>query len=164
MIGSFGRDLMAKWIVGTGIDNYISDLQNLLYNSEESAKRAVYVGAGIVTDEIRGAINGLPIGQPRQGKVTSAQKAGLLAGLGISSFKVTGSFINVKVGMDGYNSMVTKKYPKGQPNALIARSLESGTSFSPRHAFIGPAVARSQKRAEEAIAKQLEEEIKKSMS
>lgn len=156
---------MAKWMIGvSGIDNYIGDLEKLLSMSSENIKRAVYIGAGIVTDEVRKSIQALPLGQPKHGKVTAAQKAGLLNGLGISGFRTAINYVNVKVGMDGYNDFATKSYPRGQPNAMIARSLESGTSFSPKHPFIGPAVARSQKRAEEAIAKALDEEIKKIMS
>ena len=77
--------------------------------------------------------------------------------------KLRCTFINVKVGMDGYNSETSRKYPKGQPNALIARSLESGSSFAPKRAFIGPAVNRTKGAAEKAIAQKLEEEIKKTM-
>lgn len=155
---------MAKWTVGTGIDNYIKNLQDLEFSSEESAKRAVYEGAKIVTDAIRASIQGLPIGPPREGKVTQAQKAGLLEGLGIAGFRKDGTFINVKVGMDGYNSEKSRKYPNGQPNALIARSLESGSSFAPKRPFIGPAVNRTKGAAEKAIAEKLEEEIKKTMN
>lgn len=155
---------MAKWTVGTGIDNYIKNLQDLEFGSEESAKRAVYEGAKIVTDAIRANIQALPVGPPREGKVTQAQKAGLLEGLGIAGFRKDGTFINVKVGMDGYNSEKSRKYPNGQPNALIARSLESGSSFAPKRPFIGPAVNRTKGAAEKAIAEKLEEEIKKTMN
>lgn len=154
---------MAKWIVGNGIDKYIKDLEDLEFGADEMAKRAVYEGAAIVTNGIRASIEALPVGPPREGKVTAEQKAGLLAGLGIAGFRMDGSFLNVKVGMDGYNSVRSKKYPKGQPNALIARSLESGSSFAPKRAFIGPAVNRTKNAAEQAIANKLDEEIKKVM-
>lgn len=154
---------MAKWTVGKGIDKYIQDLQNLEFGSEEMAKRAVYEGAKIVTDAIRTSIQALPVGPPREGKVTQAQKAGLLEGLGIAGFRKDGTFINVKVGMDGYNSVKSKKFPNGQPNALIARSLESGSSFAPKRPFIGPSVNRTKGAAERAIAEKLDDEIKKVM-
>lgn len=155
---------MAKWIVGDGIDSYITKLGDLEFGAEESIKRAAYEGAAIVTNAIRANISGLPVGNPKDGKVTAAQKAGLQAGLGISRFRKDGSFINVKVGMDGYNSTVSKKYPKGQPNAMIARSLESGSSFAPKHPFIGPAVSATKGAAEAAMKTKLDEEISKVMS
>lgn len=154
---------MAKWTIGKGIDNYIKNLQDLEFGSEEMAKQAVYEGAKIVTDAIRASIEALPVGPPREGKVTQKQKQGLLDGLGIAGFRKDGSFINVKVGMDGYNGETSRKYPKGQPNALIARSLESGSSFAPKRPFIGPAVSRTRRAAEKAIADKLDEEIKKKM-
>ena len=82
----------------------------------------------------------------------------------IAGFRQDGTFINVKVGMDGYNSETSKKYPKGQPNALIARSLESGSSFAPKRPFIGPSVNRTKGAAERAIAEKLDDEIKKVMN
>ena len=63
--------------------------------------------------------------------------------------------------MDGYNSTVTKKYPKGQPNAMIIRALESGTSFRSRNPVITRATNAAKGAAEAAIQKQMDEEIKK---
>ena len=154
---------MARWTVGTGIDNYIKNLEELTYGTDEMIKRAVYEGAKIVTDAIRTNINALPVGPPREGKVTKKQKAGLLEGLGISRFRMDGSFLNVKVGMDGYNAETSKKHPKGQANAMIARALESGSSFAPKHPFIGPAVNATKASAEEAIAKAFDEQCEQLM-
>ena len=69
---------MAKWTIGKGIDNYIKNLQDLEFGSEEMAKQAVYEGAKIVTDAVRASIEALPVGPPREGKVTQKQKQGLL--------------------------------------------------------------------------------------
>jgi len=154
---------MAKWTVGKGIENYIKNLEDLEFGADEMAKRAVYEAAKIVTDAIRVNIQALPVGPPREGKVTQAQKAGLLEGLGIAGFRKDGSFINVKVGEDGYNSETSRKHPKGQANAMIARSLESGSSFAPKRPFIGPAVRRTKDAAEKTMAEKLDEEIKKVM-
>ena len=43
---------MAKFQVGQGIDEYISQLQNLEFNSEDIIGRAIYKGADIVADAI----------------------------------------------------------------------------------------------------------------
>lgn len=154
---------MAKWTIGKGIDNYIRQLGDLEFGAEEMAKEAVYEGAKIVTDAVRASIEALPVGPPREGKVTALQKQGLLDGLGIAGFRKDGSFINVKVGEDGYNGERSRKYPRGQPNALIARSLESGSSFAPKRPFIAPAVSQTRRAAEKAIENKLDEEIKKTM-
>lgn len=154
---------MAKWIVGHGLDEYISKLGNLARDSEETCKRAGYEGAAIVADAIRSNIQALPTGQFREGKLTAPQKAGLLEGLGITHFRNDSGFIHVKIGMDGYNSTVNKAFPKGQPNALIARTIESGTYKIPKHPFIAPAVSKTKRQAEERMKQVIEQQISEKM-
>ena len=157
---------MAKLYINPGIDTYIADLTKLFNDSEEICKRSAYEGARIVADKCRAGIEGLPVRSysKRSGMVsgvTASQKEGLLAGLGIAHFRNDGGFINVKIGMDGYNSTKTKQFPNGQPNALIIRSLESGTSFRARNPVITKATNAARGPAEAAIQKQMDEEIKK---
>lgn len=157
---------MAKLTINPGIDTYISDLTKLYDESEEICKRSAYMGAKIVADRCRAEISNIPTRNFNRSSgmvngITATQKAGLLEGLGISHFRTDGSFINVKIGMDGYNAQTTKKYPKGQPNAMIIRSLESGTSFRSRNPVITRATNAARGAAEQAIKKQMDEEIKK---
>ncbi len=160
---------MAKLYINPGIDNYITDLTKLFDESEEICKRSAYMGAKIVADRCRSEISNIPVESEKQKRanggfasgLTGTQKSGLLSGLGISHFRNDGGFINVKIGMDGYNSTVTKKYPKGQPNAMIIRSLETGTSFRSRNPVITRATNAAKGAAEAAIQKQMDEEIKK---
>lgn len=161
-----GEYLMAKLYINPGIDAYIADLTKLFNDSEEICKRSAYEGARIVADKCRAGIEGLPVRSysKRSGMVsgvTASQKEGLLAGLGIAHFRNDGGFINVKIGMDGYNSTRTNQFPNGQPNALIIRSLESGTSFRSRNPVITRATNSAKGAAEAAIQKQMDEEIKK---
>ena len=72
-------------------------------------------------------------------------------------------YLNVKIGFDGYNRTKTDQYPQGQPNQLVARGVESGTSWKQKHPFIRPAVTRARKKAEEKMAEVLDYEIKKIM-
>lgn len=150
---------MAKWTVGKGLDEYLSKLGNLAWESEELCKQAGYEGAAIVADAIKANIRALPLGQPAQGKVTPQQRQGLIDGFGIAPFRNENGYIHVKLGMDGYNTMITRKFPNGQPNAMIARSLESGSSFFPKHPFIGPAVNRTKKAAEEKMRTVIDQKI-----
>lgn len=165
---------MAKLTINPGIDTYISDLTKLYDESEEICKRSAYMGAKIVADSIRSEIESIPVesGKEKEAQggyangLTAKQKAGLLKrgknmGLGIAHFRRDGSFINVKVGMAGYNSIKTKRYPKGQPNAMIIRALESGTSFRARNPVITRGTNAARGAAEQAIKKQMDEEIKK---
>ena len=158
---------MAK-ITFPGLNDYELMISRLSKNAADIAGRAIYTGAGIVADEIKSGIQSLPIVRgygtaenPLPGGVTQPQKQGLLDGLGIAPLQDDGGYLNVKIGFDGYNRTKTEKYPRGQPNQLVARGVESGASWKKKHPFVRPAVNRSRKRAEAAMAEVLDEEIKK---
>lgn len=142
---------MARFKVGGGIDKYITDLTSLSTSSEEMIQRAVYPAAGIVADAVKAGIDSIPDSLLKPG-----QREGLRAGLGIAPFRDEGGYIHVKVGMDGYNSRTSKKYPKGQPNAMIARAINSGTSFSGKYPFIDRAVSSTRAKAEQRMAEEFD--------
>ena len=153
-----------------GFEKYGTVITQLYKETPKILGRVTYEGAGIIPDEIRKGIEGLPIvdgfgtaENPLPGGVTKTQKAGLLDGFGISGLQDDNGFINVKLGFDDYNGTRTKTYPQGQPNALVARGVESGTSWKQKHPFIRPAVTRARKKAEEKMAEVLDYEIAKLM-
>lgn len=155
---------MAKFYVGKGIDDYLAQLGNLEYKSEEMIKRAVYPAAGIVADAIKSNISTIPNRPPKGNDgILADQRRGLEEGLGVAPFKNDNGYINVKIGFDGYNQHKTKTYPNGQPNAMIARAIESGTSFSPKHRFVSQAVSKSKGEAEETMKKELDKQIERVM-
>lgn len=142
---------MARFKVGSGINDYIRDLTALATASDEMIRRAVYPGAGVVADAVKAGISGIPASMLKPG-----QREGLEAGLGIAPFRDEGGYIHVKVGMDGYNSRTSKKYPKGQPNAMIARAINNGTSFSGKYPFIDRAVNSTRAKAEQMMAEEFD--------
>ena len=151
-----------------GLEEYELRLSRLGKNTEKIAGAAIYEAASIVTDEIKKGIQALPVvrgygtaSDPLPGGVTSVQKKGLADGLGIAKMQDAAGYLNVKIGFDGYNRTKTKEYPQGQPNQLVARGVESGTSWKQKHPFVRPAVNRSRKLAEAKMAEVLDEEIKK---
>lgn len=160
---------MAKWQFD-GLNEYVRKISGLGKDSEGYIKRAVYVGAGVVAKAVGSAIDALP--EAREGYVpgdapirgiTAAQKAGLKEGLGIAKMRNDAGYINTKIGFDGYNSVRTKKYPNGQPNALIARAVESGTSRRPKTQFITKAVRSVRDQAERYMADQFDKDLQKTM-
>lgn len=68
-------------------------------------------------------------------------------------------YLNVKLGFDKYNRTHTKKYPDGQPNQLVARGVESGTTWLQKTPFVDPAVRQSRGDAEKKMAEVLDKEI-----
>ena len=158
---------MATFKVSDGIDNYIRQLQNCADKTENIIKRSAWEGARVVMDAVKAEANGIPThGSTKSSTdivngLTPTQKAGVIASLGIARFREDGNFINVKIGSDGYNTVYTKKYPKGQPNAMLIRSLESGTSFRNPYPFVSRAVSKTRGKSIEAMRKQCDEEVKK---
>ena len=159
---------MAKWIVGKGLDSYISYLQKIDAVTDEAIGEAVYEMAKVVADSVRSGIQALPtvsnqanIATYKKGysRLSDEEKQGLLDGFGVSPMQDDNGYRNVKLGFDGYNSVKTKKYPKGQPNALIARVTESGSSYREKTPFIRPAVNASKKQAEQAGQMKIDEKI-----
>lgn len=148
---------MAKWVIGSGLEEYLAQLQDLAEHTDDVIKKGIYEGAAVVTSAIRNATASIPVdegmGTPQHklSGINRVQKAGLLSGLGIAHMKREGQGWNTKVGFDGYNNVKTKKYPGGQPNALIARSVESGTSFRAPHPFVAPASRKAKAAAEKAM-------------
>lgn len=160
---------MAK-ITFPGLADYEMMLSRLEGSTDEMIGKAVYAGAGIVADAIKDSIKALPIvrgygteSDPLPGGVTAPQKAGLIDGLGISHMQDDMGYLNVKIGFDGYNATKTEKYPQGQPNQLVARGVESGTSWKQKCPFVRPAINRSRKRAEAKMAQVIDDEIEKVM-
>ena len=156
-----------------GLKEYEKRLSTLGKEGKAIAEKAVYAGAAIIADAVRANINALPAVKDEWGVVaynnnwsaplTETAKKGLQDGFGISPPGNEDGILNVKLGFDGYNDMKTKKYPKGQPNAIIARSLESGSSIAKKRPFVAPAVRKTKKAAEETMAKIIDEEIAKIM-
>lgn len=160
---------MAK-ITFRGLEQYELRISRLGKEAERIAGEAIYEGAGVVADAVKANIQALPVvtgygttSNPLPGGVTAVQKSGLIEGFGISTMQNEGGYYNVKLGFDGYNRTKTERYPQGQPNQLVARGVESGTSWKQAHPFVKPAVSKSRKQAEKAMADKLDEEIKKIM-
>lgn len=155
-----------KLTVGKGIDKYISNLEELLLATDGQIKMAIYDGTKIIAEEVARRIKAMPVQDKYAEYVTgirSVQKKGLEVGFGIARMKKEGDEINTKLGFDGYNKQITKKYPKGQPNAMIARTFESGNSFTQKIPFIAPAVRAKRQEAEKKMAEVIDETTAKIM-
>ena len=146
---------MATWTM-EGMSEYIAYLQSIANVTDEAIGAGVYAMAEVVADKVRANIQALPtvsneanIATYRQGysRLSDPEKQGLLDGFGVSPMQDDGGYKNVKLGFDGYNSVKTKKYPNGQPNVLIARVTESGSSYRQKTPFVRPAVNASRKEA-----------------
>lgn len=154
-----------------GLEEYARYLQKVGANTPEICGKVVYAMADIVADQVRENLSKLPtvteaeaLGAYRANEttdLTKAQKKGLEDGFGISPMQNDNGYYNVKLGFDGYNKVKTRKYPQGQPNAMIARAVESGSSVRKKDPFIRRAVNATQKQAVEKGKRVADDEIAK---
>lgn len=165
-----GAVLMATFKF-VGLDVLEKQLSQLERDAIPAAKRAVYHGSKVMADAIKASINGLEAVSDKTAlaayqkkepaKLSEAQKQGLIAGFGIAAIEERNGVVNSKIGFDGYNSVVTRRWPKGQPNVLIARSCESGSSAMIKQPFVRPAISAARSATEKAIRDSIETDIKK---
>lgn len=158
---------MAKFQLSPNFEEYEKMLSRLQSERTEIAKAAVFEGTQIMADAIREEIESIPqVKNNQHGSpnsllygITKEQKQGLLEGLGVAKMWSDFGKISTQIGIVGYNSLKTKKYPKGQPNAMIARSIISGTSFRKKYDFVSKAIKKASPKAEEKMAEVIEQKI-----
>ena len=151
-------------------DEYIARINKLSRELRQSvAGPAIYEAAGMVADKIKERLNSVPTDEswgsstnpkagPKKIELVSVSNA-----LGIASLQDNSGYINVKIGFDGYNSVKTSQWPNGQPNQMLARSIERGTYFMSANPFVKPAVASTRGKALDTMRKIVDEEIAKIM-
>lgn len=131
-------------------DDYALRLMKTANRSEELMKRSIYAGAKVLADKIRDNLEAGLVG-------SKTSTGALAASLGITPITEDRSgYWNAKIGFDGYDG-------RGVPNQLKARVLESGSSRVKKRPFVAPALRASRKTALEAMAKVIDDEIKKNM-
>lgn len=149
-------------ITGTEtIREYLELLKGALEKRKELFQRSIKPGADIVADYCKGQLHGLTVddtlfkfsaqyGRMRRG-LTSKQKEGLVISMGLAPIQKKPDGWDVKLGFDGYNDVITDRHPKGQPNAMIARSVNKGTSFMVAQPFMDRTVTATEYKADKAI-------------
>lgn len=161
---------MAK-IEMKGLNEYTQALSRLDRGlRDEVCGKAVYAGAKIVADRMKESINALPEGHgfgtpdhPLVGPIRK-QKEGLVQSFGITKMRDDNGLRNVKLGFAGYNDTKTKRWPNGQPNAMVARAVERGTSFMKSNPFIKKTMSGTKSEALNAMRRAVEESIERELT
>lgn len=150
----------------TDASMFTAKLTRLESNYKEIVGKAIFAGADIVADQIKANLEGIPESESfPYSSATPEEKQGLLACFGIAPMQDDADGYNVKCGFSQYlpNSLPTKKYPRGVPAPMLARSIESGSSVRRKHPFVRPAIAKTKQAAKEKMAEVIEEETQKIM-
>lgn len=154
-----------------GFEQYGQALKELEHTAAqgELLEEAVKAGAKPVADEIRRRLEALPEDKfqylPEGQQFTGLppwQKDDLLASFGLTPVdRDRRGFVHTKAGFDGYGTAPTKAYPKGIPNQLLARAVESGSSVREKTPFVRPAVNATRKKAEAEMDRVVRQELER---
>ena len=154
-----------------GLDEVIARVKALGGDIEAVQKQAVYAGMAVIRDEVVRQIETLPEqrGYLPQDKlprdvITPREKEQLLKHIGIAPMETKSGTVSTRISFDGYTDITTKKYSKGLPAVLVARSINSGSSVRTKHPFIrsartaakGKAIEAAEAAARDALAKMME--------
>jgi hypothetical protein len=154
-----------------GMEAYLSELRKVGEATAPVCEAAVYAGAAVMADAIRQSTEGLDTVSDAEalsnyqartpGKISVSQKIGLVKSLGITPIRDKYGVFSAKVGFDGYNDVKTKRWPHGQPNQLIARSCESGSTAMTKQPFVRTVIKRTQGAALVEMERAADKKLKK---
>lgn len=158
---------MGASITEKGGTDWVLELSRIRRGYREIAEKALMAGANVMADGFRREIEGIPVderhvkdGEMKDG-IKQVQKQGLLNSFGISPIDSKDGVYDVHLGWEGYNAIATSRWPQGQPNKMIARSVNAGTYFLRAHPFIDRARTKYRKEAEQAMEDTIAEELGK---
>ncbi len=140
-----------------GLEAYMKQMEALGRDFPKVVNVSLYEGARVLADAIKAEIGGL---RNSHRHITEKEIEGLKSGLGIAHFWNENGKTMTKIGFEGYNNYRTKKYPKGHPNALVARSIIRGTSWIAPDRFTDRAARKARNDAVAAIQERLDAELK----
>ena len=154
----------------TGIDEFAKMLGKLGNEAESIAAQSLYEGAGIMANALKSAIASIPTenwhrvepGVNPIRSATPAEKRQIQEAVGIAKFDKNGSEVNTAISLNGSGYMMHKKKRyKGVAIALVARSINSGSSYRAKYPFVRMARAAAKGPAEAAMVDKAEELIDK---
>lgn len=162
---------MASFIF-KGLDSYLRLLELIRGRSEETIKAAVYDGAGYLANQVKAElVSDVQTVSDKQALaayrkrtpvyISDTQKRGLVESLGLAPMTKDKGYINTKLGFDGYNAVSTERWPDGQPNMMVARMNESGSTGILKQPFIRETVARERETVIQIMDDKINEEIQK---
>ena len=153
---------MGMTISTDGIGELDAMLAKLGAKADEVASYALYDGAGVVADAYKSAVNGIatePFKYAPPGRTrlpSQEEKAALMGKSGIANFNHSGDDVNTIVGISGA-ARYANVNGKAKAVRLIARAINSGTSFMKKQPVFRKAANGSKGAAQSAIVSKAEE-------
>ena len=151
---------MARTMRTVGLDEVMNKIAKLNKDAGKVAAEALYEGAGIIADAFASAANSIrtePFVYKKAKRLPSPEeKAAIVGKTGIAKFNANGSEVNTLIGVSGaagYANIGGKQ----KAVRMIARSINSGTSFMPKQPVFRKAKSTAQGPAKAAIVKKAED-------
>lgn len=156
---------MAATMKSEGLEELSRKLEQFQEKAGGIAAKALYEGAGVMAqamDSESESIRTAPFkwASTRRGetRLPSPEEKAVVAGAaGIAKFEKNGSSVNTSVGFRGSGYAMLKG--KRVPIALIANSINSGTSFMPKQPFVRKAVSKGTPGAMAAMMASIDQSI-----
>ena len=158
---------MAMTVSTSGIGELEKMLGKLADKTQEIASKAMYKGAGVMADGYTKGIDSIKtepfhyVAMPEViGKryASPEEKAALIGKTGIAKFQKDTDSVNTLVGI-GPNAGYADVAGKQKAVPLVARSINSGTSFMHKQPVIRKAISSSRKAAKAEIVAEAEKLI-----
>lgn len=151
---------MAMTIKTEGLDELNSIISRLNEKAYDVAAESLYEGADVIADAFTSAVNRIQTepwtGKKDKRKPSPAEKAALQGKSGIARFNKSGDGVDTLIGISGAAGYA-KIGGKQKAVRLIARSINSGTSFMPKQPVFRQALSSSQNQAKAKLVKKAEE-------
>ena len=168
------------WGITGDLDSISAKVQKLENAAMKATAKGMYKGAGIAADNLSSSINSIRtepfVYATTTKRAASPEEKAVLqsAAHGVAKFHTNGVEMDTSVGLDnsGYATFARAKVfgkmksgrhrgERGIPIPVLARSIESGTSFREKQPFMRRAWAKSKSPAAEAIRSTVESELQK---
>ena len=131
------------------LDEFVEHLDKIAGMTDDIARQALYVGAKIYADAMKGELTGV---------IKDKRRDALIAAFGITPHRQDRNFnYTAHLGFDGYQTVGDKQVPF----QLIARSINSGAKLSENREikatkFAENAVKKNKQRAQDAMRETVE--------
>lgn len=149
----------------SGMDELIEKMSKLEKQGQDIASQALYVGAGVLADQVSAAVQGIATKRlkypapPGKTRMPSPEEKAVLvnARKGVAKFKKTGIRVDTSVGFQ--NSGYGQINGKTVPVPAIANAINSGTSFMKKQPFLRKALrtSKAMQTIENELQKRLDE-------
>lgn len=152
-----------------GMDIFTKQLEGLSKEIASINSMALYDAADVVADEMKAALEGLPVrGDEEFGTskfklygATEDEKRQLINSFGISRFREGEGSKDTSIGFHGYVTTPSSRFADQVPAGMLMQCIEYGTAFRQGTHTLTAAMKSCKAKAEKAIQERINKEIKK---